>query len=190
MLSLVVTLALAPLAQTNPWLEGARSQLGVPYGFGGRRRDASDGIDCLGLVLAGAERATGCGWKSFSWNPTDLVRRKSFGAPVKDLSPVSSALLDVSKLQPGDVLMLVGPDENPREPPIGTLDGLSVWVWHVGLYAGGGKWLVGDHFAGKAVETDLMTYLSEHADVYSGVFVTRPPGVKPSRCRKDAFLSR
>jgi cell wall-associated NlpC family hydrolase len=187
MVSLLVGLA---LAQPNPWLEGARTQLGVPYVFGGRRRDASDGIDCLGVVLAGAERATGCGWKSFSWNPTELVKKRSVGAPVKDLAPVAAAQLDVGKLQPGDVLMLVSPDENVREPAIGALDGVKVWVWHVGLYAGDGKWLVGDHYAGEAVETDLLAYLAEHADVYTGVFVTRPPGVKPRRCRKDSFLSR
>ena len=71
--------------------------------------------------------------------------------------------LDVGKLEPGDVLLLVHPTENPAEGPIGTLDGSPVWVWHTGLYAGGGKWLVGDHFAGKVIETDLAKYLADYA---------------------------
>jgi cell wall-associated NlpC family hydrolase len=185
MLSFLVTVALAQ----NPWVDGARTQLGTFYELGGRRRSANEGIDCLGVVFAGAERATGCGWKSFSYNPTELVSKKQLGAPVEGLNPIASKSLDVSKLQPGDILMLVSADRNPKEGAIGKLDGVDVWVWHVGMYAGDGKWIVGDHFAMQAVETELVAYLSEHADTYSGVFVVRPPGVKPSPCRKKAWLT-
>jgi hypothetical protein len=185
MLSVFVTLALAQ----NPWVDGARTQLGTVYELGGRRRVPGEGIDCLGVVFAGAERATGCGWKSFSYDPTELVAKRQLGAPVEGLAPVSSKALDVSKLRPGDVLMLVAADRNPKEGPIGQLDGVDVWVWHVGLYSGDGKWIVGDHFAMKAVEVDLLAYLNEHADTYSGVFVTRPPGVKPKPCRTKAWLT-
>ncbi|MFT3706070.1 MAG: hypothetical protein QM817_00245 [Archangium sp.] len=184
MLTLLMTIALSQ----NPWVEGARSQVGTFYELGGRRRAPGEGIDCLGVVFAGAERATGCGWKSFSYNPTELVAKKQLGTPVEGLNPVTSKSLELSKLQPGDVLMLVAADKNPKEGPIGKLDGVDVWVWHVGVYAGDGKWIVGDHFAMQAVETDLLAYLNEHADTYSGVFVVRPPGVKPKPCRKHALL--
>lgn len=180
MLSVVFALALSQ----NPWVEGARAHLGTTYELGGRKR-RGEGLDCLGVVLAGAERASGCGWKSFSVNPTELVALRSFGAPVEGLSPVASGSLDVSALQPGDVLMLVAADRNPKEGPIGRLDGVDVWVWHVGVYSGDGQWIVGDHFAGQTVETPLLAYLQAHADTYSGVFVTRPPGQKPARCRRE-----
>ncbi|MFO0594673.1 MAG: hypothetical protein U0228_05200 [Myxococcaceae bacterium] len=169
------------------WLEGARAQLGVPYTFGGRRR-RGDGIDCLGVVLAGAERATGCGWRSFPVDPTALVNAKVLGVPVEGLAPIKSSALDLTQLRPGDVIMLVAPDENPKEGPIGTLDGRPVWVWHMGLYAGDGRWIVGDHFAGQVVEVPLAPYLAEHADTYTGVFITRPPGPLPQPCRKHAPL--
>lgn len=173
----------------NPWVEGARAQLGLTYDFGGRKQRGR-GIDCLGVVLAGAERATGCGWRSFPWNPTELVQTRLFGERVEGLSPVKSAALDVALLQPGDVVMLVAADVNPREPAIGELDGVKVWVWHTGVYSGAGKWIVGDHFAGQTVETELAGYLAEHADTYSGVFVTRPKekATRPARCRKHAPL--
>lgn len=183
MLSVLVTLA---LSQNPAWVDAARAQLGTPYELGGRKRKPGEGLDCEGVVFAAAEKVTGCGWKSYSYNPTTLVAKKQLGAPVPGLNPVSTQKLDVSKLQPGDVLMLIAPDPNPKEGPIGKLDGTDVWVWHVGLYAGDGKWIVGDHFAGRAVETDLLAYLNEHADTYSGVFVTRPAGEKPKPCRKHA----
>jgi cell wall-associated NlpC family hydrolase len=170
----------------NPWVDAARQQLGTPYEFGGRKRAQGEGLDCQGLVFSAAERVTGCGWKSYSYNPTTLVSKKQLGAPVPALSPVATKDLELSKLQPGDVLMLVSPAMNPKEGPIGKLDGVDVWVWHVGLYAGNGTWIVGDHFAGKVVETELLAYLNEHADTYSGIFVTRPAGAKPKPCRKHA----
>jgi hypothetical protein len=74
--------------------------------------------------------------------------------------------------------------ENPAEPAIGTLDGRPVWVSHVGHYSGGGKWIVGDHYAGEVVEVDLLEYLREHGDAYAGVFVTRlASGACPRRSR-------
>ena len=47
-----------------------------------------------------------------------------------------------------------------------------------------GKWIVGDHFAGQVVETDLAAYLKEHADTYEGVWVLRPAKVAPTKCRR------
>lgn len=169
-------------------VEAARGLLGTPYEFGGRLRarpgGRREGLDCQGLVFLAAERVERCGWRSFSVLNVDTVRTGELGAPVPGLAPVASAKLDVSRLRPGDYLMLVGPGANPAEGPIGQLDGEDVWVWHVGLYAGGGRWIVGDHFAGAVVEVDLTAYLAEHADTYSGVFVTRlTSGPRPPRCR-------
>ena len=79
----------------------------------------------------------------------------------------------------------LGPAENPAEPSITALGGAQQWVWHMGMYAGGGRFLVGDHFAGAAVEEDLRAYLAAHGDVYSGVLVTRIDArPKPLRCRR------
>ncbi len=170
----------------------ARGFLGQPYVLGGRMRStqgAREGIDCMGLVFAAAEGVQRCGWKSFSYNPTTLLADQSFGARVEGLSPVSTAELDVEKLQVGDVLMLVQSTENPNERAIATLGGVPVWVWHMGIYSGGGKWLVGDHFAGEVVEPELLPYLKEHADAYDGLYVLRPAKVAPPVCRVHRKMS-
>lgn len=191
-LLLGMSLGTCALAQSRAspqerFVAAAREVLGVPYDFGGRLRDARDGIDCQGVLFYAAERVGPCGWKSFSVMPTQSVPAGELGVAVEGLAPVASAELDVSKLQPGDVLLLVGYGENPAEPSIGTLKGQPVWVWHTGLYSGGGQWIVGDHFAGEAVEVDLRQYLAAHAESYAGLVVTRmAEGPRPKRCRKHA----
>jgi cell wall-associated NlpC family hydrolase len=190
LLLLVITLpsqALPP-SSAKLLLERARKYLGTPYEFGGRNRLVSggrrEGIDCQGLVFLAAQALTKCSWKSFSNLNVEQVSRKELGTPVDGMAPIASADLELTKLEAGDSLMLVAPDQNPAEAPIGKLAEQDVWVWHVGLYAGDGKWVVGDHFAGAVVETDLKAYLAEHADVYSGVFVMRMASApKPARCR-------
>jgi len=189
-LCLTVLLGGSALAQGRAFtperfVTAAREVLGVPYDFGGRLREAQDGIDCQGVLFYAAERVGPCGWKSFSVMPTKSVPAGELGMAVEGLAPVASSELELSKLQPGDVLLLVGFDQNPAEPSIGTLRGQPVWVWHTGLYSGEGKWIVGDHFAGQVVEVDLKGYLAEHADTYAGLVVTRmTDGPHPQRCRR------
>ncbi|MBI3184844.1 MAG: hypothetical protein HYZ28_22120 [Myxococcales bacterium] len=171
-------------------IAAARSVLGTRYEFGGRL--GGGGIDCLGVVFLAAEAVGSCGWKSFSVNPTELVGRRELGAAVPGMSPVRSEELEVSQLQIGDVLLLVSYQENPAEPAVGSLGSEPVWVWHTGLYSGGGKWIVGDHFAGKVIEVNLQQYLRDYAFAYAGALVTRmEAGPSPRRCRKHApMLSR
>ena len=169
------------------FVAAARELLGVPYQFGGRLRQPGEGIDCQGVLFYAAERTGRCGWKSFSVLPTRSVPDGELGLPVEGMAPIASSELDVSRLRVGDMLFLVGFDENPAEPNIATLKGRAVWVWHTGVYSGEGRWIVGDHFAGKVVEVDLKRYLAEHADTYAGVVVLRmAQGPKPLRCRKHA----
>jgi len=107
------------------------------------------------------------------------------GFPVEGLAPIASSELDISRLEPGDVLWMVGYDPNPAEPHIGELKARPVWVWHTGVYSGGGRWIVGDHFAGQTVEVELAKYLAEHSDVYAGLVVTRmKEGPRPKQCRQ------
>lgn len=175
-----------PPALGKKMVAAARAAVGTRYQFGGRLR-GGDGIDCLGVVFLAAESIGQCGWKSFSVYPTKLVERQELGAPVEGLSPVRADKLDVGKLEVGDVLMLLHPTENPAEGPIGVLDGVPVWVWHTGIYAGEGKWLVGDLFAGQVIETDLKRYLADYSAAYVGVFVTRMKSrPAPARCRASA----
>lgn len=181
---LALLVALAP-AKADAVVTEARKFLGTPYVLGGRLGDGRDGIDCQGVIFLALEKVFGCGWRSYSVYPTKSVARRELGAPVPGSSPVATAGLDVAALEKGDVLMLVGFDKNPAEGPIGKLDGRNVWVWHTGLYAGDGKWIVGDHYAGKAVEVPLQPYLVAHRDAYAGVFVTRISArPKLRRCRR------
>ncbi len=190
LLLLVITLPFQALPPSSAklLLERARKYLGTPYEFGGRNRLVSggrrEGIDCQGLVFLAAQALTKCSWKSFSNLNVEQVSRKELGAPVEGMAPIASADLELTKLEAGDSLMLVATEQNPAEAPIGRIGEQDVWVWHVGLCAGDGTWVVGDHDAGAVVETDLKASLAEHADVYSGVFVMRMASApKPARCR-------
>lgn len=161
----------------------ARELLGVPYVFGGRLRPR--GIDCQGVLFYAAERVSPCGWKSFSVYPTRSVAARELGARVRGLDPIATP--DLARLRPGDIILMVGFDENPSEPAIAELDGRDVWVWHTGMYTGAGQWIVGDHFAGQVVEVPLLAYLEAHRDTYAGVFVTRlDRAPAPQRCRRHA----
>jgi cell wall-associated NlpC family hydrolase len=181
-----------PEAQERVVVDEARKILGVPYELGGRMRATKsstsgdvEGIDCQGLVFFALQPIARCGWKSFSVMPTASIAARELGAPVADLAPVSTQKLDVTQLRAGDVLHFVGVDENPAERPIAQLDGKDVWVWHMALASGDGKFIVGDHFAGAVVELDLRAYLAEHSDVYQGIFVTRlDDRPRPAKCRR------
>lgn len=176
----------SPLGQSM--VHHARELLGVPYLFGGRLRP--QGIDCQGVLFYAAERVAPCGWKSYSVFPTKSVADRELGARVRGLDPIATSALDLARLTPGDIILMVGFDANPSEPAIGKLGGRDVWVWHTGLYAGGGRWIVGDHFAGEVVEVPLLAYLEEHRDDYAGVFVTRIAAAPaPRRCRKHAPMT-
>ncbi len=177
-----------PTYTPQRFVEAARSLKGVPYEFGGRMRKPGEGIDCQGVLFYAAERVGRCGWKSFSVFPTKAVESAELGARVVGLDPVATADLNISALQPGDIIMFVDYPENPAEAAIGALNARPVWVWHTGLYAGDGKFVVGDHFAGEVVELDLQNYLREH---YAGVFITRmQTGPRAQRCKTHAPMKR
>jgi hypothetical protein len=169
----------------------ARELVGTPYQLGGRLRARAQGIDCQGVIFYAAERLMGCGWRSFDVFPSRSIQREELGKRVVGLDPVATEDLDVTRLKAGDVLHFVGPAENPAEGAIGTLGEDPIWVWHMGLYAGEGRFVVGDHFAGEVVETDLVTYLKAHEDEYVGLFVTRPTEkTRPNRCRSHPPMVR
>jgi len=177
--------------RTPPMVASARELLGVPYHFGGRLRPGREGIDCQGVLFYAAERVSNCGWRSFSVFPTRALASSELGDRVPGLDPIATSSVRLAKLRAGDVLLFVGPSKNPVEPAIGSLEGQPVWVWHTGLYSGDGHFIVGDHYAGEAVETPLLPYLKAHADAYSGLFVTRmTEGPRPRRCRKHPKMKR
>jgi cell wall-associated NlpC family hydrolase len=159
------TPALAP-----PLVERARAYLGRPYAFGGR----GENLDCMGLVFLAWEDAGRGRWRKLSVNPTTLVSRASLGQPVPAVSPAAAAGLDLGALAPGDVLFFLGYEENPAEPALATLAEGEAWVWHMGMYSGGGDFIVGDHYAGRVVEEPLLPYLARHEN-YAGVYAVRPP---------------
>ena len=125
--------------------------------------------------------------------PTRSIPAGELGARVAGLAPIATRDLDTKRLLRGDVLWLVGPAHNPAEPAIAELDGAPVWVWHTAIYAGDGRLLAGDHFAGRVVEEPLLPYLRAHDDVYTGLIVTRldDAPMRPTKgCRKHAPMRR
>ena len=186
LLLLVAAPALAlPPEKAKAMVAAARELLGVTYQFGGRLRNG-EGIDCQGLVFYALERIGACGWKSFAVNPTETVARKELGDKVPGLFPVATGELDASKLEAGDLVMLLADAENPREPSMVTAGETRLWVWHVGMATGDGKWIQADPFSGQVFEGELMTYLRDHPEYY-GIAVTRmAKGPRPRRCRQHA----
>ena len=175
-----------PPAKAALMLQAARELKGVPYTFGGRLREG-EGIDCLGLIYFAAERVGPCGWKSFSVNPTTLVKRKELGVPVPGLSPAAVDAFDAGALQPGDVVFLLSPSKNPAEPSIASIDGGAMWVWHTGLATEDGRFIEAD--IPTVIEPDLNEYL--HLYGYAGIYVLRmKDGPKPATCRKHAPMQR
>lgn len=188
MLALALGLALLPPDTAERAVAEAKKALDTPYVLGGRLRHERDGLDCQGLVFFALQAVSRCGWRSWSVMPTHSVRGE-LGLPVPGAAPVSAAraaeVLPI--LEPGDILWFVDPVENPAEPSIAELDGRAVWVWHVGLYAGDGRFIVGDHFAGKVVQEELVPYVQAH---YAGVLVTRMrDGPRPTQCRQHAPMA-
>lgn len=188
MVSTGAALALPPAKQEKV-IGSARSLLGVPYELGGRLRRAREGTDCQGVMFYAMQPISKCGWKSFSVFPTRSIPDGELGELLFE-GPVSTEKIDLHALQPADTVQLVGFDPNPAEGPIGTLDGKPVWVWHTGLYSGGGQWIVGDHIAGRVVEVPLIDYLREHQAAYAGAVFTRMhDGPRPVRCRRHAPMN-
>jgi len=176
-----------PPEKADKLVAAARELLGVSYELGGRMRKAGEGIDCQGVLFYAAERVGRCGWRSFNVMPTQAVAAAELGARVPGLDPVATGSLDVALLEPGDIIMLVGYEPNPKEPAIGSLGGREVWVWHTGIYSGGGAWIEAD--IPVVIETDLAAYLTDYADAYAGLFVTRMErGPKPKRCRHHVAM--
>jgi cell wall-associated NlpC family hydrolase len=163
----------------------ARELLGVKYRLGGRLRTEGEGIDCQGLIFYGLQVINRCGYLSYSLNPTESVAWRELGAPVPGLAPASALSFDKSLLQPGDVVFLLAPSRNPREPALTTLGGAPQWVWHTGLATNGGAWIHADYTTGYAREEDLRGFLVKNG--YAGVFVLRMDrGPTPRRCRHHA----
>ncbi len=160
----------APELAGHPALvDAARQYLGRPYRFGGR----GEQLDCMGLVFLAWQSAERGPWRRLSVNPTELVSRQQLGTPVSGLDPAPSGAIDVALFAPGDVLFFLGWDENPNEPALSTIGGLPAWTWHMGLYSGRGRFIVGDHYARKVVEEPLLAYLGQHLE-YVGLYVVRP----------------
>ena len=189
-LLLVTLVAGAPLGETL--VTRAREVIGTPYSLGGRLSTKAPGIDCQGVLFYAVEKTyPRCGWRSYSVMPSVTIPTGELGRPVGGAAPIATEDLDIKTLEPGDFLWLVGKAENAAEPAIGELGGTKVWVWHTGLYAGDGRFIVGDHYAGEAVEVDLMTYLREHRSAYQGLIATRIETVpKPARCRRHRPMNR
>lgn len=150
----------------------ARRYLGRPYSWGGRGSE----LDCLGLIFRAWQDVTGTSWKKISVYPTKMVAREQLGKPAPRVSPAASGAIPDGALEAGDFLLFLNPQENPAEPALTRLSGTPLWVWHTGLYAGGPErtFVVGDHFAGKVVETSLPRYLREEGTLYTAVFAVRP----------------
>lgn len=164
--------AQAQTADRASLVTAARNYLDRPYSWGGRGAS----LDCLGLIFKAWQDVTGTSWKRISVYPTTMVEKQQLGAPVPALDGVLTADIPWDRLEPGDFILFLGAAENHAEPALVTVKGTPLWVWHTALYSGGPdrRFVVGDHFAGEVVETELPRYLKEEGSGYAGIFVVRP----------------
>ena len=190
LLMVISTAAIAlPPARQQRAIDAARPLAVLPYRFGGRLQNGDDGIDCQGLVFFALQPLSSCGWRGYSVFPTVSLPAGELGKIL--LGPVATRDLDTERLEPGDVVWLLGFPENPAEKAIGVIDDKPVWVWHLGLATGQGHFIHADFFDGKVRETGLRSFLAEHADNYAGVVVTRmDEGPVPLRCRRHEPMRR
>lgn len=191
MVALPLLLGLASLtgAQERAFVAAAQSLMGVRYQLGGRLKD-NQGVDCQGILFFAAERMRStrgrrCGWKSYDVMPSTAIPRGELGTTV--VGPTPAHQLDWQKLRPADVVWLLAPERNPKEPAVGTLGGQQMWVWHTGLIsrvdAQGAVFLNADPFSGAVMEMDLKRYMTTYG--YAGVVITRmKAGPAPARCRR------
>lgn len=116
---------------------------------------------------------------------TDAFARGEFGDLVEGFAPVRSEDAKFDSLRAGDLLFFAGPLNNPGEPAAATVDGVGLWFAHTGMFTGEGRFIVGDHHAGKTIETDPRAYLRSYP--YPYIFAVRPvsrPNVKVCRFAK------
>jgi hypothetical protein len=181
--------AALPPATSARVVGAARELVGVKYQLGGRLRTNGEGIDCQGLIFYGLAGISRCGYPSYSLNPTENVAWRELGSPVPGLAPAAARSFDQALLKPGDVIFLLAPSRNPREPSLTTLDGIPQWVWHTGLATDGGAWIHADYTTGYVREEDLRGFLVKNG--YAGVFVLRmDQGPTPRKCRHHAPMKR
>ncbi len=170
------------MTQRAAMVRHARALRGVAYDFGGRL-SSGRGVDCQGVVFYALERVSKCGWKSYSVMPQESIGRRELGRPVAGLSPALTFTLRPDKLQPGDIVYILGAAENDNEKAL--TDAPRLWVWHMGMATEDGRWIHADPYSGKVNEEPLLDFLVHHADVYSGVYVTRlDRRPRPKRCRR------
>src|SRR3989344_3673619 len=115
-------------------VEYARGYLNTEYNFGGRLTKNNPGLDCLGLLFLAYSKATKTSWLGLSVNPSQLVKSKKLGEPVKGLEGILCKEVDVSRLEEGDVIYLLSRIAlNDRS--LVKINGVDYWPWHVILYS-------------------------------------------------------
>ncbi len=130
----------------------------------------------MGLVFVAYQRVTGTPWRRHSYLPSRLAAQGTLGKPVAGLECVGRERLDYALLRPGDIILILRFQENPKEPPLCSLNGHDAWVWHMGLFTGSSEnaFLHADPFYGVVNEAPLRDYLSNTWLSNEGVCVIRP----------------
>ncbi|OYT35860.1 hypothetical protein B6U91_02335 [Candidatus Pacearchaeota archaeon ex4484_71] len=158
--------------KAEEFVNAARRYIGVPYMEDGRDTKGNPGLDCMGLVFRAYSDVTGNPWTDFSVYPSVLVKRKQIGSPVKGLDGILKENLDISKLENGDVIYLLG-NWKINDSSLMEVEGKKYWPWHMGIYSD-----KENHFF---LEADPGAGVREHpfedmlsSDGTKALFVTRP----------------
>jgi cell wall-associated NlpC family hydrolase len=120
-------------------VEHARTWLGTEFRWNGRGTERLPGLDCLGLVFRAWGEVTGTSWREYAVDPSELVASRKLGTVVPELEGVDRESLDVSLLQPGDIVYLLLAEQPIPDTPLWVTLESRYWPWHVGMYAGDGK---------------------------------------------------
>jgi cell wall-associated NlpC family hydrolase len=135
-------------------LASAKSQLGVPYVWGGET--AGEGFDCSGLVQWAFDQE---GYVLPDGSPMPRTSQAQWDATRQWQVPLD-------QLQPGDLVFFVG----------GGDGGSMTAPGHVGIYAGNGQ-IIDAPYTGTVVRYDNMTDAAQMTQI---VGATRPPTTSTS----------
>ncbi len=143
--------------QATALIDYARSQIDVPYRWGGRNTTVHPDLDCMGLPFRAFARVYDEKWTQYSVIPTKLIQSGKLGRPLDGLAHQYSEEF-VELLVPGDVVYFLVDYKAIQDDPAVRSAEASWWVYHMGLITTKGRVIHASPWEMRVVEEDLQRF--------------------------------